>query len=167
MASHKSHQESPSHSDLSLYASLEKLTLCVVMETLPMERRFFQTASQNRTVSLSQQSKPVHSSPRLSNEWETWSFLSAAVKQDAQADSTINLNHKNGGKHKEVLYLRSQRFGVLLCFNFDHPKLHPDHLYKGDHCHGSMVKESFKKLPALKLRRLIVGTSQCISNYCE
>ena len=56
MASHKSHQESPSHSDLSLYASLEKLTLCVIMETLPMERRFFQTASQNRTVSLSQQS---------------------------------------------------------------------------------------------------------------
>lgn len=54
MASRKSHQESASHSDLSLYAPLEKLALCVVMETLPMERRFFQTAYQNRTVSLSQ-----------------------------------------------------------------------------------------------------------------
>lgn len=54
MASRKSHQESPSHSDLSLYIPLEKLTLCVIMETLPMERGFFQTASQNRTVSLSQ-----------------------------------------------------------------------------------------------------------------
>lgn len=53
MASHKSHQESPSHSDLSLYASVEKLTLCVIMETLPMERRFFQTASQNRTAASS------------------------------------------------------------------------------------------------------------------
>lgn len=54
MASHKSHQESPSHSDLSLYASLEKLTLCVVMEHYQWkEDSFRQPLRTERSASLS------------------------------------------------------------------------------------------------------------------
>lgn len=60
--------------------------------------------------------------------WETQTFLSTAVQQGTKTDRTIDLSHQNATKHIKVVYLRSQKFRVLLYFNFDQLTLYPDNL---------------------------------------
>lgn len=76
-----------------------------------------------------------------------------AVKQDSHTESTINLSHGSAMKHREMFYLRPQRFGVWLHFNVDHRSFIQTIFWK---VITVMVPRSkiFLKLPTLKLRRL-------------